>query len=117
MTQDGRCQYHQTAKYLRFRAAAGCHCEGIANHKAMPLPDYPEAPQTDAEKAVRAKYRCPQRFAQCVNPVLREGNSDRRAAKAVKNFAQNNPHRMGALVRRQQDAHVLPCMVRRFLFQ
>lgn len=57
------------------------------------LPDYPETPQTDAEKAVRAKYDAIKGSA--VNPVLREGNSDRRAAKAVKSFAQNNPHRMG----------------------
>ena len=57
------------------------------------LPDYPEAPATDEEKAVRAKYDAIKGSA--VNPVLREGNSDRRAAKAVKSFAQNNPHRMG----------------------
>ena len=57
------------------------------------LPDYPEAPSTDAEKAVRAKYDTIKGSA--VNPVLREGNSDRRAAKAVKSYAQNNPHRMG----------------------
>jgi isocitrate dehydrogenase len=61
--------------------------------KGYALPDYPEAPQTEAEKAVRAKYDAIKGSA--VNPVLREGNSDRRAAKAVKNFAQNNPHRMG----------------------
>ena len=57
------------------------------------LPDYPEAPATDEEKAVRAKYDGLKGSA--VNPVLREGNSDRRAAKAVKSFAQKNPHRMG----------------------
>ena len=57
------------------------------------LPDYPEDPQTDEEKAVRAKYDGIKGSA--VNPVLREGNSDRRAAKAVKSYAQNNPHRMG----------------------
>ncbi|WP_372834284.1 NADP-dependent isocitrate dehydrogenase [Puniceibacterium confluentis] len=57
------------------------------------LPDYPETPATDEEKAVRAKYDGIKGSA--VNPVLREGNSDRRAAKAVKNFAQKNPHRMG----------------------
>ncbi|UWQ97823.1 NADP-dependent isocitrate dehydrogenase [Rhodobacteraceae bacterium S2214] len=57
------------------------------------LPDYPEAPATDEEKAIRAKYDGIKGSA--VNPVLREGNSDRRAAKAVKSFAQNNPHRMG----------------------
>ncbi|UYV38232.1 NADP-dependent isocitrate dehydrogenase [Rhodobacteraceae bacterium D3-12] len=57
------------------------------------LPDYPEDPTTDAEKAARAKYDTIKGSA--VNPVLREGNSDRRAAKAVKSFAQANPHRMG----------------------
>jgi isocitrate dehydrogenase len=57
------------------------------------LPDYPEEPSTDAEKAVRAKYDAIKGSA--VNPVLREGNSDRRAAIAVKKFAQANPHRMG----------------------
>ena len=58
------------------------------------LPDYPEAPSTEAEKAIRARYDAIKGSA--VNPVLREGNSDRRAASAVKNFAQANPHRMGA---------------------
>ena len=57
------------------------------------LPDYPEDPQTDAEKAVRAKYDAVKGSA--VNPVLREGNSDRRAPAAVKAFAKANPHRMG----------------------
>ncbi|WP_420859168.1 NADP-dependent isocitrate dehydrogenase [Marivivens marinus] len=57
------------------------------------LPDYPETPATDEEKAVRAKYDTIKGSA--VNPVLREGNSDRRAAAAVKKFAQANPHRMG----------------------
>ena len=57
------------------------------------LPDYPEAPETNDEKAVRTKYDGLKGSA--VNPVLREGNSDRRAAKAVKSYAQNNPHRMG----------------------
>uniref|UniRef100_UPI00262EBD6E NADP-dependent isocitrate dehydrogenase n=1 Tax=uncultured Lentibacter sp. TaxID=1659309 RepID=UPI00262EBD6E len=57
------------------------------------LPDYPETPATEAEKAVRATYDTLKGSA--VNPVLREGNSDRRAAVAVKTYAQNNPHRMG----------------------
>ncbi|KMW56786.1 Isocitrate dehydrogenase [NADP] [Candidatus Rhodobacter oscarellae] len=57
------------------------------------LPDYPEDPSTDEEKAIRAKYDTIKGSA--VNPVLREGNSDRRAARAVKNFAQANPHSMG----------------------
>lgn len=58
------------------------------------LPDYPDAPASEEEKAVRAKYDTIKGSA--VNPVLREGNSDRRAAAAVKKFAQSNPHRMGA---------------------
>ncbi|SMR82546.1 isocitrate dehydrogenase [Aliiroseovarius halocynthiae] len=58
------------------------------------LPSYPEDPQTDVEKAIRARYDAIKGSA--VNPVLREGNSDRRSARAVKNFAQNNPHSMGA---------------------
>ncbi len=61
--------------------------------KGYDLPDYPEDPATDAEKAVRARYDAIKGSA--VNPVLREGNSDRRAARAVKNFAQKNPHSMG----------------------
>jgi len=58
------------------------------------IPNYPEDPQTDAEKALK------ERFSAClgsaVNPVLREGNSDRRAAVAVKNFAKKNPHKLRA---------------------
>jgi isocitrate dehydrogenase len=57
------------------------------------IPDYPENPQTDAEKEARARFDAIKGSA--VNPVLREGNSDRRAAKAVKAYAQANPHRMG----------------------
>ena len=57
------------------------------------IPDYPEAPQTDAEKEARRRFDAIKGSA--VNPVLREGNSDRRAAAAVKKFAQNNPHSMG----------------------
>ena len=57
------------------------------------LPDYPENPATDAEKTARARYDAIKGSA--VNPVLREGNSDRRAAVAVKNYARANPHAMG----------------------
>ena len=60
--------------------------------KGYAVPDYPEAPKTDAEKAIRARYaRC---IGSAVNPVLREGNSDRRAPMAVKNFARKHPHSM-----------------------
>jgi isocitrate dehydrogenase len=57
------------------------------------IPSYPEEPETDEEKAIRARFDAIKGSA--VNPVLREGNSDRRSARAVKNFAQNNPHSMG----------------------
>jgi isocitrate dehydrogenase len=57
------------------------------------LPDYPENPQTDEEKAIRAKYA--KVMGSAVNPVLREGNSDRRAPKAVKDYAKKHPHSMG----------------------
>ncbi|MDP2495593.1 NADP-dependent isocitrate dehydrogenase [Shimia thalassica] len=62
--------------------------------KGYNIPSYPEEPSTDEEKAIRARFDAIKGSA--VNPVLREGNSDRRAAKAVKNYAQNNPHSMGA---------------------
>ena len=57
------------------------------------VPDYPEHPATEAEREARARYDAVKGSA--VNPVLREGNSDRRAAKAVKAYAQANPHSMG----------------------
>ena len=62
--------------------------------KGYALPDYPESPSTAAEEEIRARYDAIKGSA--VNPVLREGNSDRRAAKAVKSFAQSNPHSMGS---------------------
>ena len=58
------------------------------------VPNYPENPQNDAEAAIKAKYA--KVLGSAVNPVLREGNSDRRAPKAVKNYAKANPHSMGA---------------------
>ncbi|WP_135605085.1 NADP-dependent isocitrate dehydrogenase [Methanococcoides sp. NM1] len=57
------------------------------------LPDYPEDPSNDEEKAIKAKFDIAKGSA--VNPVLREGNSDRRAPKAVKNYAKKHPHSMG----------------------
>jgi len=60
--------------------------------KGYALPDYPEAPKNEEEKAIRARYaRC---IGSAVNPVLREGNSDRRAPRAVKEYARKNPHSM-----------------------
>lgn len=58
------------------------------------LPDYPESPESDEQKDVRARYDKVKGSA--VNPVLREGNSDRRAPASVKNYAKAHPHRMGA---------------------
>ena len=70
--------------------------EAIAELQArgFALPDYPEAPKTDAEKDAKARYDKVKGSA--VNPVLREGNSDRRAPKAVKDYARKHPHSMGA---------------------
>ncbi|HQZ07464.1 MAG TPA: NADP-dependent isocitrate dehydrogenase [Burkholderiaceae bacterium] len=60
--------------------------------KGFKLPDFPENPQNDADKAIRARYnKC---LGSAVNPVLREGNSDRRAPRAVKEYARKNPHSM-----------------------
>ncbi|MFV8343794.1 NADP-dependent isocitrate dehydrogenase [Flavobacterium sp. XS2P39] len=58
------------------------------------LPNFPEEPQNEAETTIKAKYS--KILGSAVNPVLREGNSDRRAPKAVKNYAKANPHSMGA---------------------
>ncbi len=60
--------------------------------KGYAIPDYPENPKTEEEKGIRARYaKC---IGSAVNPVLREGNSDRRAPKAVKEYARKNPHAM-----------------------
>lgn len=71
--------------------------------KGYALPDYPEEPQNDAEKEIKSRYDKIKGSA--VNPVLREGNSDRRAPKAVKNYARNHPHSMGAW-KSDSKAHV-----------
>ncbi|WP_447555750.1 NADP-dependent isocitrate dehydrogenase [Vreelandella sp. EE22] len=67
------------------------------------LPDYPEEPQNDEDKAIKAAYDKAKGSA--VNPVLREGNSDRRAPKSVKNYARKYPHRMGEWSK-DSDSHV-----------
>lgn len=61
--------------------------------KGYALPDYPADPKNDSEKEIKSRYDKIKGSA--VNPVLREGNSDRRAPKAVKNYAKKNPHKMG----------------------
>lgn len=62
--------------------------------KGFAIPNYPEEPQNDEEKNIKGKYA--KVLGSAVNPVLREGNSDRRAPKAVKNYAKKHPHSMGA---------------------
>ena len=67
-------------------------CIAELQGQGFDIPDYPENPETAEEKEIQAKYSvC---LGSAVNPVLREGNSDRRAAKAVKNYAQKHPHRL-----------------------
>ncbi|TAM44371.1 MAG: NADP-dependent isocitrate dehydrogenase [Burkholderiaceae bacterium] len=70
------------------------------------IPDFPEDPKTDEDKSIRARYsKC---LGSAVNPVLREGNSDRRAPNAVKNYARKNPHTMGvwSMASRTHVAHM-----------
>ncbi len=67
-------------------------CIAELQSQGYDIPDFPEEPSTDEEKEIREKYNtC---LGSAVNPVLREGNSDRRAALAVKRFAQKNPHKL-----------------------
>ena len=67
-------------------------CIAELQSQGFDIPDYPENPETEEEKAIQSKYSvC---LGSAVNPVLREGNSDRRAAKAVKSYAQKHPHRL-----------------------
>jgi len=74
--------------------------------KGYKVPDYPEDPKNDEEKAIQKRYsKC---LGSAVNPVLREGNSDRRAPAAVKNFARKHPHSMGewSMASRTHVAHM-----------
>ncbi len=74
--------------------------------KGYKIPNYPEDPKTDADKAIRQRYaKC---LGSAVNPVLREGNSDRRAPKAVKEYARKHPHSMGvwSMASRTHTAHM-----------
>jgi isocitrate dehydrogenase len=68
-------------------------CISELQSQGYKVPNYPEAPKDDAEKEIQNRYK--KILGSAVNPVLREGNSDRRAAKAVKEYAQKHPHRMG----------------------
>ena len=61
--------------------------------KGYAIPDFPDEPQTEEEEEIRRRYG--KSLGSSVNPVIREGNSDRRAPKAVKNYARKHPHSMG----------------------
>ena len=69
--------------------------------KGYDIPDYPEEPQTEAEREIQDQYA--KILGSAVNPVLREGNSDRRVASAVKEYAKNNPHPMGEWTSKSQS--------------
>ena len=71
--------------------------------KGYAIPDYPEEPKTEEEKALKARFA--KVLGSAVNPVLREGNSDRRAPKPVKEYARKNPHSMGAW-EKESKSHV-----------
>ena len=75
------------------------------------LPNYPDEPKNDAEHAIRDRYA--KVLGSAVNPVLREGNSDRRVAGPVKQYAKNNPHSMGAWSSDSQSrvAHMEDCLL------
>lgn len=78
-------------------------CIAELQDQGYDIPDFPEEPQNEEEEQIKQKYgTC---LGSAVNPVLREGNSDRRAAAAVKNFAQKNPHRLKAF-NENSKAHV-----------
>ncbi len=81
--------------------------------KGYDVPDYPDSDATPADKEIRARYG--KVLGSAVNPVLREGNSDRRAAGAVKQYARNNPHKMGAWTK-DSKSRVAAYVGRRFLW-
>jgi isocitrate dehydrogenase len=81
-------------------------CVKELQSRGFAIPDYPENPSTDEDKALKVRYgKC---LGSAVNPVLREGNSDRRAPQAVKNYARKNPHSMGewSMASRTHVAHM-----------
>jgi isocitrate dehydrogenase len=97
LTELGKLTLQRSANIIKLPniSASVGQLEACINElqaKGYALPDYPDVPKTEEEKATRAKYaRC---IGSAVNPVLREGNSDRRAPRAVKEFARKNPHSM-----------------------
>ncbi len=93
MVQDAECNIIKlpniSASIPQLKA-----CIAELQSQGYAVPEYPEDAQTDAQKAIKERYSAC--LGSAVNPVLREGNSDRRAAAAVKNFAKKNPHKLRA---------------------
>ncbi|MCB1646834.1 MAG: NADP-dependent isocitrate dehydrogenase, partial [Pseudomonadales bacterium] len=99
LAELGRMTQHREANIIKLPNISASNPQMHAairelQEKGYDLPDYPEEAHNEEEAAVKARYDRIKGSA--VNPVLREGNSDRRAAKAVKEYAQKHPHRMGA---------------------
>jgi isocitrate dehydrogenase len=99
LTELGKLTYEPAANIIKLpniSASVPQLKAAVAELQAQgyPVPDYPDEPATDDEREIRARYDTVKGSA--VNPVLRQGNSDRRAPAAVKNYARTHPHRMGA---------------------
>ncbi len=92
--QDAGGQHHQASEHQRVDSAVGQATIKELQKQGYKLPDYPENPKDDKEKDIKARYDKVKGSA--VNPVLREGNSDRRAPLSVKAYARKHPHKMGA---------------------
>jgi isocitrate dehydrogenase len=94
LSKQERCnhQHHQAAEHQRLRT----HLKGAIaelQSKGFTVPTYPDEPQTEEEKEIKVRYA--KVLGSAVNPVLREGNSDRRVPAAVKRYARKHPHPMG----------------------
>ena len=92
--QDARGEHHQAAEHQRLDPAAEGGDQGAAGRRATPSRTTRTIPRPTSERDVRARYDRVKGSA--VNPVLREGNSDRRAPASVKAYARKHPHSMGA---------------------
>ena len=93
LTQDSRSQHRQAAQHQRVHSAVAGAPSRNCRTRGFDIPDYPEDPQDRRRKGV-SRRRFAKVLGSAVNPVLREGNADRRAAVAVKKFAQKHPHKM-----------------------
>ena len=97
LSELGKLTLHPDANIIKLPNISASVAQLVAaikelQAKGYAIPDFPESPKTDEEKAIKARYgKC---LGSAVNPVLREGNSDRRAPKAVKEYARKNPHSM-----------------------